>query len=72
MDAGTRFLWALIGFLIPIVGLILYLIWKDERPECARLCAKGALINVVIGCVLGVIAVLAVIGLGIFAAITAI
>ena len=27
------FLWVLIGFLIPVVGLILYFIWNDEKPR---------------------------------------
>lgn len=37
---------AILGFFIPLVGLILYLIWKDKTPQKAKSCGKGALIGV--------------------------
>lgn len=40
------FLWGLIGFLVPIAGLILYLVWKNSNPEQAKAAGKGALIYV--------------------------
>ena len=40
--------WAVLGFFIPIAGLILYLVWKDEYPKRARMCGKGALIFVIV------------------------
>ncbi len=46
-DTGS-FSWALLGFCIPIVGLILYLVWKDSQPLNAQAAGKGALISVVI------------------------
>ena len=39
---------ALLGFCIPIVGLILYLVWRDETPLKAKSAGKGALISVII------------------------
>lgn len=39
--------WWLLGCCIPIVGLILYLIWKDEKPKTARDVGKGALISTI-------------------------
>jgi hypothetical protein len=39
--------WGLLGFCIPLVGLILYLVWKDDRPNTARSVGKGALIGVI-------------------------
>ena len=36
---------AILGFLIPIVGLILYLVNKDKSPKKARSAGKGALIG---------------------------
>ncbi|HRR89929.1 MAG TPA: hypothetical protein P5161_04040, partial [Eubacteriales bacterium] len=27
----------------PLVGLILYLVWRDEKPRTARIAGKGAL-----------------------------
>lgn len=39
------FLWGLLGFLIPIVGLVLFLVWKDERPKTAKAAGVGALVS---------------------------
>ncbi len=46
IDEGG-FLWGLLGFCVPVVGLILYLIWKYERPNTALAAGRGALIGVV-------------------------
>ena len=46
-DTGG-FGWGLLGFCFPLVGLILYLVWKTERPLTAKACGLGALISVVI------------------------
>lgn len=40
--------YGLLGFLIPIVGLILYLIWKDEYPQRAKSVGKGALVAAIL------------------------
>lgn len=40
------FLWGLLGFFIPIVGLILYIVWKNERPKTAKAVGIGALVSV--------------------------
>jgi hypothetical protein len=37
-----------LSFLWPLLGLILYLVWKDERPLRAKSCGKGALIGVIL------------------------
>ena len=39
---------ALLGFLIPIVGLIIWLCYKDTKPLFAKSAGKGALISVVL------------------------
>lgn len=49
-DDGN-FGWGVLGFCIPIVGLILYLVWKDSKPKSAKIAGKGALISVIIGVV---------------------
>ena len=38
--------WALLGFLIPLVGLILFLVWIDNKPKCAKMAGLGALLSV--------------------------
>lgn len=44
-----------LGFFFPIVGLILYLVWKDQTPLKAHSAGKGALIGVIVWTVLSVI-----------------
>lgn len=36
---------AVLGFFIPIIGLILWLIWKDKTPLKAKSVGQGALIG---------------------------
>ncbi len=45
---------AILGFFFPLIGLILYLVWKDESPLKAKSCGKGALIGVIVNFVVGV------------------
>lgn len=45
------FLWGLLGFCIPIVGLILFLVWKGDKPKTAKAAGLGALISVIISVV---------------------
>lgn len=40
--------WALLGFLVPVAGLVLYLVWKDKTPLKAKSAGKGALISVIV------------------------
>ena len=36
---------AVLGFFVPLIGLILYLIWKEKTPLKAKSAGKGALIG---------------------------
>lgn len=45
------FLWGLLGFCIPVVGLILFLIWKDQKPKTAKAAGIGALVSVIVAVV---------------------
>jgi len=47
LDSGG-FGWGLLGFCIPIVGIVLYFVWKDERPNTAKALIQGALISIAI------------------------
>lgn len=40
-----------LGFFFPVVGLILYLVWKDQTPLKAKSAGKGALIGVIVSVV---------------------
>lgn len=45
----------ILSFFIPIVGLVLYLVWKDEYPIKAKSCGKSALISVIVSFVLPIL-----------------
>lgn len=38
--------WGLLGCCIPIAGLVLYLVWKDQKPRTAKAAGIGALVAV--------------------------
>lgn len=44
--------YGVLGFFFPLIGLILYLCWKDNKPNNANAVGKGALISVIIGVVI--------------------
>lgn len=46
-------------FFLPIVGLILYIVWKDTYPLKAKSCGKGALISVIVYAALTLLSVCA-------------
>ena len=51
---GSTAGWGILGFFIPIVGFILWLIWKDEHPARAKSAGIGCLVSICLG-VVGVI-----------------
>lgn len=48
---------AVLSFFIPLVGLILWLTWKNVTPLKARSCGQGALIGAIVSVALYVIGV---------------
>ncbi len=59
------FLWGLLGCCIPIVGLILFLVWKDSKPKTAKAAGIGALVSVIVSVVFYIIS--AILGVGLAA-----
>lgn len=51
----SSFGWGLLGFCIPVAGLILYLVCKDGAPLKAMSAGKGALIGFIAAIVLYII-----------------
>ena len=49
---------AVLGFLVPLVGLILYLVYEGTHPMRAKSAGKGALIGVIVSVVISVIFVI--------------
>ena len=52
---SNSFGWFCLGFCIPIVGLILWLVWKAETPMKAKKAGLGALISTIASIVIWVI-----------------
>lgn len=40
--------WLLLGLFFPLVGFILWLVWKDDKPARSKAAGKGALIGVIV------------------------
>ena len=43
------FLWGVLCCCIPIVGLVLFLVWRETKPLTAKAAGIGALVSVIIG-----------------------
>lgn len=54
--------WGLLGCCIPIVGLVLFLVWKDQKPRTAKAAGIGALVAVILWALWYVLAMAAGIG----------
>ncbi len=61
-DDRPNFGLAILGFILPLVGLIIYFIDKNEHPRRAKSAVKGALTRFIAGIVIVVLALLS--GLG--------
>lgn len=57
-DERSSFGFAILGFFIPIVGLILFLIYEGKKPKRAKSAGKGALIGFITKIVLSIILVI--------------
>jgi len=56
--------WAVLGFFFPLIGLILYLVWRDTHPGDAKMAGKGALISVIAAAAIGLMSAMASVCLG--------
>ena len=54
-DAGSGFGWGVLGFFVPVVGLILFLVWRGKRPKASRGAGVGALIGAVLWVVMAIV-----------------
>ena len=48
---------AILSFFVPIVGIILYCIWKDQLPQKAKSCLHGALTQIIICAVFAILGI---------------
>ncbi len=64
VDTGG-FGWGLLGFCIPLIGLILFLVWRTDRPKTSKAAGLGALIGVIsyfVFVIIYVVIIIAIIG----------
>lgn len=45
---GSPLGYGILGCCVPVVGLVLFLVWKDNKPKTAKAAGIGALISVVL------------------------
>lgn len=48
VDSGS-FWYGVLGFFFPLIGLILFCVWRKEKPTSAKQCGIGALIGFILG-----------------------
>ena len=62
-DSGS-FGWAVLGFFVPLVGLILWIVWMNDRPKSAKMSGLGALASVIFSIVFSVAMVMIILATG--------
>lgn len=50
-DGALSVLWGILGYFIPIVGLVLFIVWKETKPKDSKAAGLGALIRVIVAVV---------------------
>ncbi len=58
--------WGFLGCCIPLVGLILFLVWKDTKPLSAKKAGIGAIIGVVVCILMYILVILLGVGAAMF------
>lgn len=64
-DDKGGFLWGALGCCIPIVGLILFLVWRTDKPNTAKSTGIGAIVGAVLTVLFYVFYFVLIIGLGV-------
>lgn len=67
-DSGSAG-WGFLGCCFPLIGLILFLVWKDDKPRSAKSAGIGAIIGVVL--LIVIVALLFALGIGFSALVIA-
>ena len=57
-DSSYSFLWGILGYFIPVVGLILFVIWRETKPKDSKAAGIGALVSVITNIIFMIIMVI--------------
>ena len=47
--------WAILGFIIPLVGIILFFVWRTTKPKSANMAITGAAVCIVLALLMRVV-----------------
>ena len=47
--------WAILGFIIPLAGIILFLVWRTTKPQTAKMACIGAAIGFIFALIVNVL-----------------
>lgn len=60
------FLWAILGFLFPLIGAILYFFWRTKKPSAAKWAIIGAAASILLRFITNLLGIGAGVGYGLF------
>ena len=69
VEDNGGFGWGLLGCCVPIVGLILFLVWKDTKPKTSKAAGIGALVSVIASVVIYIVYFVLILAFGIGAGV---
>lgn len=56
VEDNGGFSWGLLGCCVPVVGLVLYFVWKENKPKTAKALCIGAIIGTALTILCNIIA----------------
>jgi hypothetical protein len=59
--AQGSFGWAVLGFFVPVAGLVLWLVWKDDRPGDSRRARNGFIASLIVGAVFAILYIILIV-----------
>lgn len=55
------FWWGVLGFIIPLVGIILFFVWRKSKPKKAKSLLIGAIVSIILALVFMPVSIVAII-----------
>lgn len=57
-DNGSKVGWGFLSFFVPVAGLILFIVWRTERPKTSKVCGICALASFITEVVSSIVSVI--------------
>lgn len=55
IQEGNTVGWGILGFFVPLAGLVLFIAWHNEKPKSAKSAGTGALIRVILSIIMFIV-----------------